>query len=801
MEEPVNTNNTATTPLNGDDNILIRTIDKLSTPAVYFFTIFIGVFLTVCMAFILFSGPFGVNLGWLSSFGLNVNMTLLGVIGIIILVVTIVVIIMLLYVKTFKSILQIIDKLGWVFLLLAFIASLVLCSIYIKPTILDRYKYFILTIVALVASNVFYKALQQSDEEKFFPNLQVEKIRFSLVYFAFIVFVLLMFFTNIGGVRSNLLGQSFVFTLVLLILGFVYLLNLLSFPIVDNPTDKTKSLISGFTWFGFGHFVFFILTVIGFFVGIYTNKGKFVDQSGKLSFKNLNFASICVLFVVIMLLWIVFFLVRTTGYPTDVLTGFQQKRLNSVANITQQAVNIVLGLSLLGLIIGWSITLAENYKKDDDLSTLLVNIATVMLVVYFAYKFLANVTHFQRSPYYKLLVNTIFYIPCLFYEIFAWLFSKIGVTLPTIDELMSGEHGVNIGTKRDLIMLGTIIFVNIAYFIILPYTVNKIAKQGGHVLQMEPIDISSETTLGTYLKLNGYETKDNIISEVNAAHNYMYAISFWVYLDSNQGTNTNEYYTILNYEEIPHIKWNPTSSELIVTVKSQTNPVAGDIRFPEGLDPDGNVIMYRSKPFKTQKWNNIILNFDSGTFDIFINGELVKTKKQVVPKITYGTLVCGSSQLTGSICNIVYFNFALTMTKVHYLYNLVKFNNPPIPTNTSLGRTEEVISKSLGGQGKKNIIIPITLETDIFDDITLDTPVEKLNLLTTSKYRNYLSLGWYFKHNKDENNAYTSNDAPLPNPSSSDDIKSMENTYTSEKSDGKNVVNNDEMEKMLKIKQ
>ena len=235
-----------------------------------------------------------------------------------------------------------------------------------------------------------------------------------------------------------------------------------------------------------------------------------------------------------------------------------------------------------------------------------------------------------------------------------------------------------------------------------------------------------------------------------------------MYLDSNQGTNTDEYHTLLNYEEIPHIKWNPKKAELMVTVKSQATRTSGDVKFPEGLDVDGNIILYRIKPFKTQKWNNIILNFDSGTFDIFINGELVKTKKQVVPKITYGTLVCGSPHLKGSICNIIYFQFALTMTNVHYLYNLVKFNDPPVPTNTSFGNTEEIISKSMGLGGKKNVVIPITIETDIFDDISLDTPIEKLNLLTSSKYRNYLSLGWYFKHNKDENNAYTTGSPPPP---------------------------------------
>ena len=168
---------------------------------------------------------------------------------------------------------------------------------------------------------------------------------------------------------------------------------------------------------------------------------------------------------------------------------------------------------------------------------------------------------------------------------------------------------------------------------------------------------------------------------------------------------------------------------------------------------DRNIILYKSTNFKTQVWNNIVLNFDGGTFDIFINGKLVKNRKHVVPEITYGTLVCGTPTLGGKICNIIYFNFALTMKNIHYLYNLVKFNDPPIPLNTSLGSTEQAIYKAVDKNDKKKTVIPINLETDIFDKIKFDDPVEQTDKLTSSRFRNYLSLGWYFKQNKDGNNS------------------------------------------------
>ena len=93
------------------------------------------------------------------------------------------------------------------------------------------------------------------------------------------------------------------------------------------------------------------------------------------------------------------------------------------------------------------------------------------------------------------------------------------------------------------------------------------------------------------------------------------------------------------------------------------------------------------------------------------------------------------------------------MKNIHYLYNLVKFNDPPIPLNTSLGSTEQAIYKAVDKNDKKKTVIPINLETDIFDKIKFDDPVEQTDKLTSSRFRNYLSLGWYFKQNNDGNNS------------------------------------------------
>jgi len=84
-----------------------------------------------------------------------------------------------------------------------------------------------------------------------------------------------------------------------------------------------------------------------------------------------------------------------------------------------------------------------------------------------------------------------------------------------------------------------------------------------------------------------------------------------------------------------------------------------------------------------QKWNNIIINYNGGVLDVFLNGELVKSDIGVVPYYTLDNLTIGENDgINGGICNVVYFNKPLTATKINNLYNSVKFKTPPT-TNDS----------------------------------------------------------------------------------------------------------------------
>ena len=80
-----------------------------------------------------------------------------------------------------------------------------------------------------------------------------------------------------------------------------------------------------------------------------------------------------------------------------------------------------------------------------------------------------------------------------------------------------------------------------------------------------------------------------------------------------------------------------------------------------------------------QKWNNMIINFEDGHMDIFINGDLVKSTINIVPYMSLDTLSVGTSDgINGSICNVNYFKYSLDSRRIKALYDSVKGDNPPI---------------------------------------------------------------------------------------------------------------------------
>jgi hypothetical protein len=166
-----------------------------------------------------------------------------------------------------------------------------------------------------------------------------------------------------------------------------------------------------------------------------------------------------------------------------------------------------------------------------------------------------------------------------------------------------------------------------------------------------------------------------------------YSISMWIYI--NQHSNTFAAY----------------SKETNVFRYGYPNSAIGHPRvayFNDVNDPNKSdkLIVYVNDNDSTkdssgirldmlpQSWNQVIISYNESVVDIFINGDLVKSKPlshDARPEYNVGdVLEVGEGNNTfirgglhGSICNVVYYKSPLTLFQVSNDYNLNRYRNPP----------------------------------------------------------------------------------------------------------------------------
>lgn len=82
-----------------------------------------------------------------------------------------------------------------------------------------------------------------------------------------------------------------------------------------------------------------------------------------------------------------------------------------------------------------------------------------------------------------------------------------------------------------------------------------------------------------------------------------------------------------------------------------------------------------------QKWNNIVVNYNNNTADLFINGVLVFSENYANMYPVYkdtDIIAIGDEHMSGAICNIEYHNKVLTESDIITYYNLLINQNPPL---------------------------------------------------------------------------------------------------------------------------
>ena len=145
-------------------------------------------------------------------------------------------------------------------------------------------------------------------------------------------------------------------------------------------------------------------------------------------------------------------------------------------------------------------------------------------------------------------------------------------------------------------------------------------------------------------------------------YNYTYSLSFYIYINP-QPDNTSIAYTkdtiLFNYAYKPVVFYNGKSKNIII--KSRTMSNKGD-----QLDT-----IYELKNPKHQKWLFFVINYDNNIIDIFVDGKLVGSKKDVSPYFKGDKITIGEKNgIHGSIKEIYYYDKITTPSSIQLLYNL-----------------------------------------------------------------------------------------------------------------------------------
>lgn len=515
--------------------------------------------------------------------------------------------------------------------------------------IIDNYAYIILPLTLIVSIYMFYIGTKQNYIESF--NINYERIKSVILFFCFITLVIVYYNIDPGGYITKYFGSSLLLTIILSVFALLYIIVLLTLSNdINTNNNNITNILSKFSNFSvYGTALFFVFLIV-MTILISTYPGGFFKD------KNIS-TSVMILLLLVCVIWVsllsVFLFPEISNNAVD----------NSKTNVFKRALLFLFGIIISGLVIFWIVYNIQNLSGDSSIVSFILNILIVILVLSLIYKTI-NVKmpegNAKKNAFFEIIINFIFYIPCLFSN----LFNNIGNI---------SKNQQDMASNSSLLVL-LFVMILLVIFIFTPNLFNLFYLQGGKQLVNKPVDTNVQYSLGTYEELNGSDIFD-----------YQYGISFWVFIESaapNTSPSYNKYTSLLNFGNKPNVLYNSSTNTLMITMQQKDLKKNTKNKLMD-FDENDNRIIYVKNNVLLQKWNNIIINYNGGVLDIFLNGELVKSDIGVVPYYTLDNLTIGEDNgINGGICNVVYSKKALTSTNIYLLYNMVKNKDLPISDNS-----------------------------------------------------------------------------------------------------------------------
>ena len=329
---------------------------------------------------------------------------------------------------------------------------------------------------------------------------------------------------------------------------------------------------------------------------------------------------------------------------------------------------------------------------------------TLLLVASFAFQYAIRAlvaAPKEQSTTDKVMLYAIILSFCFifFNTVMPWLPKPFWMLSASRQYLLAYIYCTSIDISQSIVNSGTLKYVMILEIVLIVFYAfskrlyTKLQEGGlGSQLFNEPVVLNKVTSVDVSDAVKKLQAKvakadDAIQAKIIADSGKFlanYAISFWLFLTpqpKDHDPDHTSFVNILDYGGKPSVKYNAALNTLRITVvhtgSKQTIFAADIAKIP------------------LQRWHHLVLAYNNGTFDVFLNGVLYRSVPNVVTDAFLEPVVIGAIEGNrgNQMCNVVFFQASpdpkysftknvdsITVQKVLSLYNQFINKTPPIVT-------------------------------------------------------------------------------------------------------------------------
>ena len=303
----------------------------------------------------------------------------------------------------------------------------------------------------------------------------------------------------------------------------------------------------------------------------------------------------------------------------------------SLSKFTLKIIATIASIFIIIIAIKYFLLLFLSFPALHTMLQYTINVLITIGIIYLIYLLLKPTIKLSKT---NLLGKPILYIS----RIFDWIKYQYSITTNT----------------TWIILLVTSLLIGLKF--LFPTIINKLNNSNSTQLLGLPVYLNNEHNLGHFKLLNP-----------KGKRHYEYSISCWFWI-TPQPPNTRKSYTkftnIISYAGRPAVEYKSIDNTLRITYK---------------LSPGRTANIYETTKIPMQRWNYMVLNFDKGTMDVFINGELVASRPDIAPYLSYENITAGADKgLEGGVCNVMYSNSILQANAIQNTYKILGSLRTPI---------------------------------------------------------------------------------------------------------------------------